>query len=492
MTLFPPLPPLWPHQLSAIECAGSRHALFFDPGLGKTRVAVELVRRSRETRVLVIAPLNVCRMWDRELPALYGEEWETYIVAGGTPKEKQRTVAQFTSSYSRHPRKLLIVNQESVRTKRRKVKAGYRATGPEENEILERLKLTKVNFVIVDESHNFKTPSSAQTKGLMALEEALRPQYFYMLTGTPAPQGEMDLWSTLFLMRETRDDFFIWRKRHFADLNERMPPHVHFPKFVITPKGRERIQASLEECSSVARKTELQNLPDLLRSTMYSEMTVEQRRQYETMLEFLFAVDSEGNTLTAANLLSRTLRLQQILAGFLGEIELKENPRLDAFCDAVDKTDGEQFLVWTIFAGTYSQLGKILQMRGITHGYLTGEQSSEDRAKTIDAFQAGKLRAIIGHPRAGGVGVNLQAASYSIHYTRSFSLVDDIQAEARNHRGGSKHTVCTRIDIVTPDSIDEQIVAALAEKKTVQDFILDLKREHGRDEKTEERAHGTH
>ena len=58
--------------------------------------------------------------------------------------------------------------------------------------------------------------------------------------------------------------------------------------------------------------------------------------------------------------------------------------------------------------------------------------------------------------------------------------MDDLQAEARNYRGGSeRHERITRIDIVTPDTIDEDIMEALRAKRSVQDFILGLKRKHG-------------
>jgi len=95
----------------------------------------------------------------------------------------------------------------------------------------------------------------------------------------------------------------------------------------------------------------------------------------------------------------------------------------------------------------------------------------------MDSFQSGGVRALIAHPKAGGVGVNLTAAAFSIHYTRNYNLVDDLQAEARNYRGGSEiHNRITRIDIVSPGTIDESIVEALREKKSVQDFILGLKK----------------
>jgi Superfamily II DNA/RNA helicases, SNF2 family len=97
---------------------------------------------------------------------------------------------------------------------------------------------------------------------------------------------------------------------------------------------------------------------------------------------------------------------------------------------------------------------------------LTGDIDAEERFENIRKFQAGEVRAIIAHPKAGGVGVNLTAASYSIHYSRSYSLTDDLQSEARNYRGGSeRHKRITRIDIIAEDTIDEDISAALKSKK---------------------------
>ena len=82
-------------------------------------------------------------------------------------------------------------------------------------------------------------------------------------------------------------------------------------------------------------------------------------------------------------------------------------------------------------------------------------------------------RVLIGHTGSGGIGINLIAASYSIFYSRSFSLEYDIQAEARNYRGGSeKHTKVTRIDLVTPNTIDEEVVKALASKKKIGYQVL--------------------
>lgn len=469
------LPPLWSHQQEALNRAGDRFALFFDPGTGKTRTAIELYKKSTfemrggfavsNMRCIIFSPLNVCRNWEKELTEYLGAPFTCYLVSGQSKAKKLKILEEFAADDGRQ-HAFLICNIESLRASNYQ---GYLAK-------------SKASCIIVDESHNFKSPTSQQTKGLFNVIAKLKPTHLYLLTGTPAPQGEIDLWSTFTLLEKTKDNFYVWRKKYFDDKNERRRGTQHYwPEYVIRPASKVYFQKLLGECSLSAKKDSVLDLPPLLRTNIYAEMSPEQKRHYETMTEYLFAIDKDGNELNAANMLSRTLRLQQILAGFLGDTPIKDNPRMDALKDAIALTDGAQFLIWTIFKATYGQIGEMLADMDISFGRLTGEETAEERFQAMEDFQAGKLRALIAHPKAGGVGVNLTAASYSIHYTRSFSLVDDLQAEARNYRGGSEiHSRITRIDIITPDTIDEDISAALRSKKSVQDFILGLKEKHGR------------
>lgn len=478
-------PPLWPHQAAAIEEAlkRKRYALFFDAGTGKTRTAIEVLRRAGTKRkVLILAPLNVVRNWERELIKAELPHY-AYIVAGQSKTKKLGIMEAFRASSlddgwrsKLDAAHILLCNIECVRSLRRKVPNSNGRRGPEKSDYLALLWRTAADFIIVDESHNFKGHDSAQTKGLLELVDKLSPKYLLLLTGTPAPQGEMDLWSTMHLMGLTDEPFFIWRKKWFTDANAKWSNQPKwFPKYVISEVNRQKLRAELSRVSMTAAKDAVLELPPLLRSSLYCEMSPEQTKHYDTMEDYLFAIDSEGNELNASNVLARTLRLQQILAGYLGDVPIKNNPRLEALDAAIDKCPG-QFLVWTIFKATYREIADVMARRGISYGFLTGEQSQLERETAMEAFRNGELRCLICHPRAGGVGVNLVEADTSIVYTRGYSLTDDLQLEARNYRGGSEmHKRITRIDIITAGTIDEEIVEALREKKTVQDFVLGLK-----------------
>lgn len=89
-----------------------------------------------------------------------------------------------------------------------------------------------------------------------------------------------------------------------------------------------------------------------------------------------------------------------------------------------------------------------------------------------------KCRVIIANRRAGGIGVNLVAASYSIVYSRNFSLGDELQSEARNHRGGSQiHERITKIDLFAKETIDEHILDALNAKEDISKKVIDFVQE---------------
>ena len=76
--------------------------------------------------------------------------------------------------------------------------------------------------------------------------------------------------------------------------------------------------------------------------------------------------------------------------------------------------------------------------------------------------------------------MNLTAASYMIYYAKSFNLGDDLQSEARAHRGGSEqHESIIRIDICTHNTVETDVTHALWQKKQLGELLLDIRRGRG-------------
>lgn len=457
------LPPLWPHQQKALDIALNKYSLLFEPGCGKTRTALELAKKHKVSSVIIFAPLNVCRNWIKEIEQNFPNP-TIYLCAGQTSNKKLEALRSFKNATTQT---FLICNIEALRSQN----------------YTDIIKATNCNFIIADEFHCFKNSESKQTKGLLSILKKLNPTYFYALTGTPCPAGEVDLYTLLYVMGKTNLNFFCWRKKYFVDHNERWRGRSgYFPDYKINASLKPELSKILNSVSMVVKKEEVLELPEFVRTSLYYQLSNAQRKNYESMLEYLFAGD-DNTELTAANVLSRTLRLQQITAGLLDDNKYDDG-RLKVLEDAIDIIDNTdrhaQFIIWTIFKFTYKQIGEVLDKRGITFAFLTGEQSAQERFENIEDFQEGYCRVLIAHPKAGGVGVNLTKASFAVYYCKGFSLTDDLQSEARNYRAGSEqHKKITRIDILAENTIDEDITEALINKKTTQDFIMNLKGKYG-------------
>ena len=177
--------------------------------------------------------------------------------------------------------------------------------------------------------------------------------------------------------------------------------------------------------------------------------------------------------------ITKGLRLQQIVTGFCVDdkgqtISLGPTPRLSELKSLLESLcSAHKVIVWACFKENYKQIAKVCEDLGLGYTELHGGVKDKDGA--IDLFRASDtIRVIVANPKSAGLGVNLIEASYSIYYSKDFSLDADIQSEARNHRGGSEiHEKITRIDLVATGTIDEKVNRALANKQNFAEAILD-------------------
>jgi SNF2 family DNA or RNA helicase len=181
----------------------------------------------------------------------------------------------------------------------------------------------------------------------------------------------------------------------------------------------------------------------------------------------------------------------QIVSGFLplgedngreGRIERFDGiPRLDALSSLLEAiAEPHKVIVWAVFRADYEAIRGVAKALGYDHVEINGEISAKEKDEAVHRFNHDpSCRLLLGHPASGGVGVNLTAASYSIYYSRNFSLENDIQSEARNYRGGSEvHEKITRYDLIAKGTIDELIARRLAEKQVISQKVLqDLAKE---------------
>jgi SNF2 family DNA or RNA helicase len=466
------LVPPWKHQLEAIERAKDLDgfALFFEMGAGKTATTINILRhkfnaRRRVLRTLILAPPITLENWRREWGVHSKMPPDKVTVLTGEGKKRVELFKARAWGKDGLPvGGVFVTNYESLL-----MPALYAAFLDWVPDVL-----------VLDESHKCKDGKSKRTKLATALAD--QTQYKYLLSGTPILNSPMDVFAQVRILDggETfGKNFFAFRATYFYDKNARMPKDRYFPDWQVQPGALERINEKIFTKGMRVTKAECLDLPPLVRKPVYVGMAPEQARLYNEMKrDFITFINDKACVATLA--ITKALRLMQIASGYVrtddgAETQLKDTPKMEALRELLEElTPNHKVLIWAVFRENYAQIKSVCESLGIRYVEVHGDISSKQKFENVDAFTRDPLvRVFIGHPGSGGIGINLVAASYSIFYSRTFSLEQDLQAEARNHRGGAEiHDKITRIDLICQGTIEELVLKKLADKVEVSEKIL--------------------
>lgn len=212
------------------------------------------------------------------------------------------------------------------------------------------------------------------------------------------------------------------------------------------------------------------NLPPKLYQRLVFEMAPEQRRVYDQLRKQYMVELDNGVLITAALAMVRILRLQQVACGYLpnsddpeGEpilVPKGENPRLAAFTDWLEDIGSQQVIVWARFTRDVDLITRALGPPRCVR--YDGEVSEKDKIRALDLFMGGKRQICVAKAASMGMGLTLVNSSLSFYYSNTFSLLERLQSEDRQHRLG-QHNPVTYIDLVADKTVDEKILRSLRE-----------------------------
>jgi len=472
----------WDHQrLAASRAALSPdgYGFFFEVGAGKTKTLIDTLRYKYMksggiVRTLIFGPVIVLENWKREIIFHSKITEDSIRILSGSQKQRLKILEEV---YDRDD-VILITNYEVLSRMK---------------ELSEKLLSWSPVICGWDESHRCKNIQAKQTK--VAIKFADTAQYNYLLSGTPILNSLIDVFSQMRILDKGRtfgDSFFAFRGRYFYDKNSGMSRDKYFPDWRPRQGADEEVKRLIKAKFMHVEKSQCLDLPPLVKKTIPIKLSGEQAKAYESMLKnfIAFVVENDQNKAAVAELaLTKALRLQQITTGFVGIEDLdskksihrfKKNPRKEALHELLSElTPHHKVIVWAVWKENYEDIRSVCEKLKVEYVEVHGSIKQADKVSAVDTFNGDpSCRVLIGHPGSGGIGINLVASDVSVFYSRTFSLEYDIQAEARNYRGGSeRHDKVTRIDLVAPGTIDEQVVEALASKKQIgykvlKDFVL--------------------
>ena len=476
--------PMWKHQTEGAErCINAidgGFGLFFEVGTGKSRTAITAMRHlfarnGRVMRTLILSPKITLINWNREIVEYSKIHPLDITVLNKAGKKRAQMAIEKATAIDGALTKghIFITNYEALQM----------------SDLYEMLRRWKPELIICDEAHRIKNPKSKRAKALFPI--AFEAAYRYALTGTPILNTPMDIFN-IFKFIDKGDTFGLnwitFRSKWFEDENAEFAGKPnYFPKWVPRPETYAVFNRLIKHKSMRALKSECLDLPPFVREELYIELSAEQRRLYKEMeREYITFIRDRKNSgelraVTAQIALTKSLRLQQILAGFVkdetGVIhKLDENPRLEALRDFLeDYGKDHKIIVWTIFEPTYDDIKKVCEDLGLPCVELTGRTPDKDRQANMDAFNNDpKIRVMVANQAAGGIGVNFIASDLAIYYTKGIFAEQDVQSEARNYRGGSEiHQKVTRVDIISQGTYDEVVNRGLRGKKSTAEILLD-------------------
>ena len=441
---------LYPYQRYAVDFI-ERHrfcGLFLDMGLGKTVSTLTAVKRMiysfEVSKVLVIAPKRVAETtWTTE-----ADKWEhlrclklSKVI--GTEKERAEALGADADVY--------VINRENVCWLVRYLNGRM-----------------LFDMLVIDELSSFKSHTAQRFKAL----KSVRYQFSRIigLTGTPAPNGYMDLWAELYLLDggERLGKYITrYREEYFHPL---ISVGAVVYRYGLNAMSDIVISKKISDiCVSMTAGDYLQ-LPKRIDNTINVILTKDEKRQYDRF-ESEEILKINGETITAANAAAVTNKLLQYANGAVYDetknVHTIHDAKIEALEELVEAASGDPVLVFYSYRHDAARIME--RLKKYDPVMLEGE-------KDISDWNEGKTKVLITHPASAGHGLNLQAGGHIIvWFGVTWSLELYQQANARLHRQGQTKPVMI-YHLITKGTMDERVMKAIANKENGQNAMIDAVR----------------
>lgn len=416
--------------------------IFLDCGLGKTVITLTAIaelmhNRFEISKALVIAPLRVAEnVWDVE--AKKWDHLKHLRVAKVLGSEKKRIQALNTNA------DIYVINRENTKW----LVDYYKKDWP-------------FDMLVLDELSSFKSHRAKRFKALRKVRPLCKR--VVGLTGTPAPNGLIDLWAQVYLLdsgQRLGKTISGYRERYF--LPDKRNQHVIFS---YKPKegAEEAIYKKLSDICISMKNRDYLTLPERMDNILEINLPPKVLEQYRQLERDLLLPLLEGD-IVAGSAAVLTNKLLQITGGAVYDEEKKvqilHDEKLKALEDLVEATNGKPVLVYYNYRHELERIQKQFLCRVL------------DTAKDMEDWNKGEIPVMLAHPASAGHGLNLQnGGSTIIWFGLPWSLELYQQANARIHRQGQKNTVVVH-HLVAKETIDEDVMQVLAKKQAGQEALL--------------------
>lgn len=437
-------------------------------GLGKTAATLAAIARllasGAITKVLIVAPLRVAEeTWPAEIAKWAFARHLTFRVVTGTLDER-------IAALRMGPAVITIVNRENLGWLRSRIGIVKWPFDMIVYDEASRLKSGRVKSVPKPRADG-TVPAGKKTE-LGVLESVRhRTKKIVELSGTPSPNGLIDLWGPIYALDKGRrlgSSITAYRNRWFVEntYTRRWEPMDH---------SHDEIMGRIKDIFFSLREEDYLKLPPMIERDHYVSMTPREMIRYRNF-ESEMAMEvvnrwGEPEIVEAVNNGVLTSKLLQFANGSIytserEAIKIHEH-KLDVLESIMEEAAGNPVLVAYSF-----QFDKVAIKKRFPYVRIFGESKSDMRD-----WNAGKIRMLLTHPASAGHGLNFQHASnIAVWYGLTWSLELYRQFIKRLHRSGQRRDKVFLHRILTRRTADENILPVLLRRGATQDDISDAVR----------------
>ena len=403
---------LRPHQQLGRELAEyyDKFAFFYDTRTGKTPLALTIIKddivANPSHKWLVVAPLIlIYNAWLEDAPRFF-PELKVVNCHAQTKAKRIKAMQQQANIY--------VTNTESfISYKEYFDQMGFHGS-------------------VVDESSDLKSPKSKVSKAMVEFAQTVNR--FYLLSGTPAPNGEWE-----YYMQMRCIDYYGWqssysqyKEKYFINLSY----EPQYEKLALRPDKRDELYDRLKQYSLFIDKDDVLNTPGRTFHEVEYEMPEELMKHYRKLKNELYVELGNDIRITAPSAAAKLNKLNQVSSGFIMDTQaMKENKfygadekewyllddwRFKALQQLLDKEGvrGEQCIIWANYRREFEL---IKDMLGDKCALVYGGVNIEDKNNAIRAFKEGRIRYLVANPASADKGLTLTNAHIAIYFSLNWS-----------------------------------------------------------------------
>jgi len=442
----------WEYQDHAIDhiIENPFAGLFLDMGLGKTVSTLTAVNRLMYEdleidKVLVIAPKRVAEdTWTTEVDKWNHLKHLRVSVVLGTERQRKEALKAKADIY--------VINRENVPW----LVGFYQSAWP-------------FDMVVIDELSSFKSAKAIRFKALRMVRPMIKR--VVGLTGTPAPNGLIDLWPQVYLLDQgERLGKSITRYRETYFTPGRRNGHVVF-NYNLRSDGEQRIYEKISDiCISMKAKDYLQ-LPERINRTVEITLPDKLKAKYDEFEREQILALEDSDEISAVNAAALSGKLLQFANGAVYDAEKNwhevHKAKLEALDEIIDTANGQPVLVFYSFKHDLARIQEALKKY---------KPKTLDDKEDIRAWNQGNIQLLLAHPASAGHGLNLQAGgNIIVWFGLTWSLELYQQANARLDRQGQTKPVIVH-HLAVRGTMDEDVMLSIDRKATGQDALMDAVR----------------